>query len=194
MSASSKLRFVTWNILAPCYNRSQGSLEKNYPLRYVPRLSSIFATLQQMQADVICLQEFWFRQEVVSLAAFASQPQVLFNFKNITAKGNNIYIDNINIDVAAGINEQGLSNTTVTLSPNPVGDVSVMTVNTTLKNHSNIQLQVYNVLGEKVKTILPASKNKLTFEIKKSDFNAGIFMYELVDGNSGVYKGKFVVE
>jgi exonuclease III len=69
MSASSKLRFVTWNILAPCYNRTQGSLEKNYPLRYVPRLSSIFATLQQMQADVICLQEFWFRQEIVSLAA-----------------------------------------------------------------------------------------------------------------------------
>ncbi len=134
------------------------------------------------------------RKEVVSLAAFASQPQVMFNFKNITAKGNNIYIDNINIDVAANINEQVLNNTTATLSPNPVSDISVLTINTTQRNYNTLQLNVYNVLGEKVKTILPASKNKLTFEIKKSDFNTGIFMYELVDGTSSIYKGKFVVE
>ncbi|MBC7776607.1 MAG: PKD domain-containing protein [Phycisphaerae bacterium] len=139
------------------------------------------------------LASHW-RTETVSLAAFASQPQVLFGFKNVTGTGNNIYVDNINIDMSTGINDVGISNTTVSLSPNPVNDVSILTVNTTTKNRDNFQLQVYNVLGEKIKTILPASKSALTFQIKKDDFSKGVYFYHLIENRRFHCAGKFVVD
>ncbi len=133
------------------------------------------------------------RTETVSLAAFASQPQALLSFKNISATGNNIYIDNINIDMATGIDDVELSNISVSLSPNPVTDVSILTVNTDSKSRNNFLLEVYNVLGEKVKTILPSSKSALTFQIKKDDFIRGVYFYDLIENGNSRGTGKFVV-
>lgn len=134
------------------------------------------------------------RTETVSLAAFASQTQVLFRFKNVSATGNNIYIDNINIDMATGVNDVDLGKTVLSLSPNPVTDVSILTVNTTNKNRDNVLLEIYNVLGEKVKTILPSSKSALTFQIKNADFINGVYFYILIENGNSQGTGKFVVD
>jgi hypothetical protein len=133
------------------------------------------------------------RTDIVSLAAFASQTAVMLRFRDISAKGNNIYLDNINIDIPAGLNDHQFSATDVSIVPNPVKDISILTVNQLLNNKGDYQLQIFNVLGEKVKTILPSTTSTLTFEIKKADFNTGIYIYKIVENNKSKFNGKFIV-
>lgn len=134
------------------------------------------------------------RTEVLSLAAFAAQPQIMLRFRDISAKGNNIYIDNINIDIPAGINDSKFNAANVSMVPNPVTDISILTVNQLQNNSSDFQLQLFNVLGEKVKTILPSTTAKLTFEIKKTDLSSGIYIYKIVENNKAKFNGKFIVD
>lgn len=134
------------------------------------------------------------RTETVSLAAFASQTQAMLRFKNVSATGNNVYIDNINIDMATGVNVVELSKTEISLLPNPVTDISILTVNTTIKNRDNVLLEIYNALGEKVKTILPTSKSELTFQIRNADFIKGVYFYSLVENGISQGTGKFIVD
>ncbi len=61
------------------------------------------------------------RNEVVSLAPYASSANLLIRFIFKTAYGNNLYLDNINLNQTTGFNELSLSN--LSLFPNPAHDV-----------------------------------------------------------------------
>ena len=58
----------TFNILAPCYNNlSGGIIESSKEILYLPRINQIIDTLEEIDADMMCLQEFWFREEIIKL-------------------------------------------------------------------------------------------------------------------------------
>lgn len=60
-SSSQELKIVTFNILAPCYKKvSRGGCEGDWPDLFLGRNEQICRTLLDSQADLICLQEFWF--------------------------------------------------------------------------------------------------------------------------------------
>lgn len=82
----TKIKIVTWNILAPCYRvlqtaapgQSPGStpqtfsrhisrLEKGHKHIYEARSRHIIDTLLRMDVDVMCLQEFWFHADHLKL-------------------------------------------------------------------------------------------------------------------------------
>ncbi|XP_074615760.1 uncharacterized protein LOC141875164 isoform X1 [Acropora palmata] len=66
------VRVATFNILAPCYywiSGWWGRSESSKPDLYLPRLRSVIEliTSQKPSLDIVCLQEFWFHEDVIDL-------------------------------------------------------------------------------------------------------------------------------
>lgn len=57
----------TFNILAPCYNISSGLLESSNEEVYSQRKNQIINEIQEIDADCMCLQEFWFDENLMGL-------------------------------------------------------------------------------------------------------------------------------
>lgn len=55
------IKLVSFNVLAPCYNRihNNSELESTFKDKYLARNSQICEHLLATQADIICLQEYW---------------------------------------------------------------------------------------------------------------------------------------
>jgi mRNA deadenylase 3'-5' endonuclease subunit Ccr4 len=60
---SNTLSVCTFNILSPCYKRlsSEYDRESSYESLWQTRHLSIIKLLQSLEANLICLQEFWFK-------------------------------------------------------------------------------------------------------------------------------------
>jgi len=92
------------------------------------------------------------RNEVVSLSAYAGQANILLQFSGISGYGNNVYVDNINItDGTTGINLLNNSIEGVNIYPNP--SRGEFNVNVNFNQPQNLSLIVTNNLGAVVKTI-----------------------------------------
>eukprot|EP00927_Polykrikos_kofoidii_P071342 TRINITY_DN67613_c0_g1_i1.p1 TRINITY_DN67613_c0_g1~~TRINITY_DN67613_c0_g1_i1.p1 ORF type:complete len:331 (-),score=31.42 TRINITY_DN67613_c0_g1_i1:28-984(-) len=63
----SRLRVLTWNTLAPCYFRQGGRIEADEPEMYLERHAHIARIISEVDADVVCLQEFWFDDALTRL-------------------------------------------------------------------------------------------------------------------------------
>ncbi|XP_046856772.1 uncharacterized calcium-binding protein At1g02270-like [Xenia sp. Carnegie-2017] len=73
---ANRLKCATFNILAPCYkiiDKCQWPLwhtkESSCPEQYIPRYEAIIQLLksEQVNADIVCFQEFWFKDFVFSM-------------------------------------------------------------------------------------------------------------------------------
>jgi len=89
------------------------------------------------------------RNNFIDLAAYTGNNEVMIAFKGTSAYGNNLYIDDIQVldQRAIGIGEnEALVNSSV--YPNPSNGVSVLSVD--LKEQADVNVHVYNSLGEVV--------------------------------------------
>ncbi|WZN60083.1 Endo/exonuclease/phosphatase domain-containing protein [Chloropicon roscoffensis] len=55
-----RLKVLTFNLLAPCYFRSDGVYESTIMNKTLRRHKCIIEVLREQRCDVCCLQEFWF--------------------------------------------------------------------------------------------------------------------------------------
>lgn len=112
------------------------------------------------------------RNESASLSGFAGQTEVLFAFKAISGYGNNLYIDDINIQSSTGIGENA-ETTTISVFPSITsGDVYV--------NLGNL-----NTLNAVVTVLDASGKLVETFEAKKD--NADNVYVNLANRQNGMY-------
>lgn len=96
--------------------------------------------------------------------------------------GNNIYIDDINLDVNAGINEQDEISSAFKLFPNPAKEY--VNISFTLSETKKINMSVLNVLGQTIYSALEKSYSKgehtVTLDIK--GFSGGMYFVNISDG------------
>jgi len=110
-----------------------------------------------------------------------------------THVGSVVHIDALSFsgNVPIGINEITKENKSVKLYPNPFASSATITIDPTVKlNMAN--LIVYNVLGEEIRTINNINNNTITLE--KDDMSSGVYFYKLVNSNSEIATGKFIIE
>lgn len=86
----------------------------------------------------------------VDISVYNGQPEVLFRFSAESGYGNNLFLDNVNVNTTVGIKELTLSG--FDLVPNPTRDYAEVRFG--LENAQNIELRVYNVAGALVQTQL----------------------------------------
>jgi PKD repeat protein len=152
---------------------------------WLQRLSTIGAALETVPPVstpfVPSAANEW--KEAIALIPATYQTST-FRFKIVfTSKGgNNIYIDDINLDTHIGINEQQMINE-LTVFPNPANDE--LDVLFELKENINARLVVSNVLGQE---LLVTDKKELNRGLNKqklqvSNLVPGIYLIKVVDGN-----------
>jgi hypothetical protein len=87
--------------------------------------------------------------------------------------------------LATGVSEQPAAFSSVNLFPNPANSGSTV-LSYSLAQNSDVTIDIYNTLGEKVKSI--ASKNELTGKhevaLDLSSFSNGVYFISLVAGES----------
>jgi len=130
------------------------------------------------------------REESVNLNPYMTGDHVRFKFQFISGGGNNVYIDDINISVPAGVEDIQSALLTLNVHPNPMSETSEISFNLTQK--SNVKIEILDVVGKEIMTVASSDLNAglQTFTINKTDIGAeGFYFVKLtVDGVSRVQK------
>jgi hypothetical protein len=135
-------------------------------------------------SDIVTSVSCWtpgiadWRTENIGLSMLAGKPNVMFAFENRSSWGEWIYIDNINITAAVGIEEQNPF-ADFKIYPNPASTVFTIEGWSTVKK---LHFSICNVLGEELKNGDIENNNGLFNEkIQVADFSKGMYFIKLND-------------
>lgn len=121
----------------------------------------------------------------LSLASVASEPSLFLMFKFTSDAGNNIYLDDINIMGAVGVDELA-NNLNFNVYPNPAEDNTIITFNLLESKQTNIT--IYDVVGKEVATVVNGnvSAGEHQYSISENTkLSAGVYFIKLTaDGES----------
>ena len=161
---------------------------QSWILRYVKignKLSTI--GVKNIEFYPASLQQW--REEVVGLSSYYDKKSVYFKFKFTSGNGNNIYIDDINLNGPSGISETE-ANLNFSIFPNPAdGSASL---NFYIAKKQNVTLKIYDVLGKEAGII---TKNETleagdhNYIIQRDErLRSGIYIARLTAGHQDFYK------
>ncbi len=114
------------------------------------RYSKIGATLSTVSAtttNFVPTVAQW-RTETISLASYLTDTDVRIKFEFTSGGGNNIYLDDININSATGINDPEIGINQFDVFPNPVQDNTM--VSFSMDKSQKVSLQVFDMTGREV--------------------------------------------
>lgn len=99
-----------------------------------------------------------------ALTSLLGNSSVLLKFEGTSGYGNNLYVDDINVNLSVGVNN--IANTVqFSVYPNPASDV--LNVELNMKNSENATLEVLNTVGE----VVISQSNELTAGQTKVELN-----------------------
>lgn len=167
----------------------------SWTLRY-NKGSSLLKTVPDQTSPFVPASQSDWKEEKLSLTSYASQTKMRFKFQFVSGRGNNIYIDDINIRQATGITENDLLDGSVNLYPNPATKEAFLDF-TIKENVNNVHIAVYNVLGKVVNEIANAEKLSAGTHNYKVSLNnniaPGIYFIKMTSGSLQWTK-KLIVE
>lgn len=107
------------------------------------------------------------RQETVNIssATYNNKPNVRFKFEYFQNSGNNIYIDDLNLNGTVGLNEVLEESLAFSVYPNPV--MSTASIEFTLDSKKTVRLDIMDVMG------------RIVHEITETTLDAGEYQFEL---------------
>jgi hypothetical protein len=108
-----------------------------------------------------------YRTETVDLSYCAGNAHVIIKFVFTSGYGNNVFIDNVNIDGPLAI--ETVDNNSLSIFPNPVKDVLNINYDKAIS-----QIDVYDVNGKRVKTFTTVNGT-----INISDLSNGVYMLNM---------------
>ena len=114
--------------------------------------------------------------DVVDLSAYDGESEVMIRFKGTSAYGNNLYIDDIEVNSTL-LSVEDLNEETFTLSvyPNPTSDFAKISFNAT--ENSSVVINITNTLGQTVYTNnLQNINGSQNFKINTTSFEAGLYL------------------
>ena len=149
------------------------------------KAGSVLAT-KAAQTSVFTPTAAQWRAECVDLSAYAGQGKVFVMFRGTTAFGNNMYVDNIDLNsnaCASSINELSVVSA-IELFPNPANQS--VNVNFALTENTDVVVNIYNTLGELVSTENKGnmSVGQQTIAISTEALANGMYTVELVAGEN----------
>jgi len=132
------------------------------------------------QTEFIPTNTQW-RHVSLDISSYIGMPRVQFEFEGLSGYGNDLYLDDINIDFTTGIPANPAIQS-MEVFPNPTsGMVTVLLNGNTSKN---ISISVYDALGQRIintSRTLNTSTNQ--FDINLADFARGIYHLQIETNN-----------
>jgi PKD repeat protein len=119
-------------------------------------------------------------EKTVDLSAIASSTNVRFKFEFVSGGGNNLYLDDINITGAVGVDE--FSNIgSFNVFPNPTNSSAQISFNL-IKDVENLSITIRNAVGQEVTNVIKGqsfSSGKYTLNIdEQRKLSSGIYFVE----------------
>lgn len=105
-----------------------------------------------------------------------------------------LYIDNIDLpeaDATMGIEENTNTLLQSVVYPNPFSDKTSIVINDNIRPFENLQVDIFDGLGKKVKSVSNINGNK--GEIDRNDLSKGTYFYQVNDKESVISKGNLIV-
>jgi hypothetical protein len=127
------------------------------------------------------------RAECINLNTYAGNPNLFVKFKTTNMYGNNLYIDDVEINGSSctlGENPVAAELSGFTVYPNPAG--AEVNIGFSLDNNEPVVLNVYNMIGELVSTANYGSMgtgSKL-ITLNTAAYTNGMYYIEVVNGES----------
>ena len=111
-----------------------------------------------------------------------------FKFVFTSSKGNNLFIDDINLYSAVGIDDLNEVAASIQLFPNPAN--SQVTIDFELLASKQLSISFLNVLGQKIVTLEKEnySEGKNSIQLNLSDIASGIYFIRVSDGVNNIQK------
>jgi PKD repeat protein len=138
-------------------------------------------------------QSQW-RQDNINLSLFAGYSNIQFKFRFEAGEGNNIYIDDINMDHTTALNELESLRDNFRIFPNPAENDAVVYFSTEI--NANVSLRVYDVLGKEVyaNNMGELNSGNHNLILNKTILNAtGVYFVQLTV-NDQVISKKFILK
>jgi hypothetical protein len=134
----------------------------------------------------------WVAQNVV-LNSYLGNGNVIIKFEALSGYGNNLYIDNVNVNLVTSTGAIVTIPVQLELYPNPAGTYS--TVSLQLNRESDVTINVVNVEGQVVQSIFNSnmSATEHTFNINTEKLSPGIYSVNIISAE-GVTSRKLVKE
>lgn len=161
---------------------------KNWVLRYT-RSGAMLATVPPHSSAYTPSSSSDWRLENVSVPIFAGHSNVRVKFQATSGRGNNLYIDDINLNgTVAGISEINADLSSLQISPVPsAGHIDIAF---SLNNSSDVLLEVFDLPGKKITSIsaehFSSGSHELHFDSQLPD---GIYFLKMtIDGISSTRK------
>lgn len=121
------------------------------------------------------------RQETVSMNPFALRPNVRIKFQNTSDRGNNTYIDELNITgTIVSIEEAEDVQTGFAIYPNPSNGVS--NISFYMANSNNIRVEVKDITGKLVNLVTSEFMSAGNHELTLPQLSPGVYMVDLSIG------------
>ncbi len=137
-------------------------------------------------------QNDWAHVDITNIVSSYLVDNFRFKFTFTSDEGNNIYLDDINLEGSVGINELNGNVSSFEVYPNPMAEVSTIAFN--LNSEDRVSVVMLDVLGKEVMNIAnqsyTAGEHKITFD--KGALNAGVYVVRLRAGNQDYTKKVFV--
>lgn len=152
---------------------------------------STLATVTPASTSAFTPSAAQWRAECVNLNAYTGNNQVFIMFRGINGYGNNIYVDDIDVNGSSctiGITEAASNANSFNVYPNPVNTVA--NVNLSLASSNAVVMTVSDMLGKVVFTnnygTLRAGEHTLAIDAAK--FEAGLYFVTIKAGEETITK------
>jgi hypothetical protein len=200
LSGSSNINFTFKYAFARKDTLSQDQLQvyitKTCTGSYIPRVSLIGSALETVPVQSTPYTpgatQDW-RQVSVNVPALYCTANFRFKFVFTSKGGNNLYIDDINIDAATGFEELGETISSFTLYPNPVSDQ--LNLSFVLKSAKTLNIFITNVLGQRIEetgsNIFNKGENQISLVL--SSLSNGLYFVKVCDGKQEITK-KLIIQ
>jgi PKD repeat protein len=152
------------------------------------------ATVAAQDASFTPTNQSQWRLDNINLSLFAGYNNVQFKFKFEAGEGNNIYIDDINMNLSTDITELDHLKNNFSIFPNPAENEAVIYFTT--ENLAQVKVKVIDVLGKEVYTEQLANLNSgnHNITINKAQLNAAGIYFVQLSVNDLVTSKKFVLK
>jgi PKD repeat protein len=146
------------------------------------KTGTALANAGQVTTNFIPNSSQWRNESLTLSSSHYGKPNVMFKFEFNYADGNNIYIDDINLNVTTSVENIVKESYGFGVYPNPLEASSVLKF--TMKDGAAVQVKVLDMLGREVATMLEGKLNagQHEFQIPALE-SAGVYMLKAVIGN-----------
>jgi PKD repeat protein len=152
----------------------------NFPNLFATHANTMDAFYPQSAIDW-CGSSYGTACYSLDISAWAGQTNIKIMFESFNRHGNNLFLDNIEIDGPVGIAERGKGDLGVRIYPNPSTGIFNIYIE---KGTKNIDIRIFDVQGQKVYAEKILSRvGSITKEMNLSALSKGIYYIRLTSEN-----------